>query len=272
MMRTVLLLPSWLWLLLFVAGPFVVLAMIALATASEGVPPYEPGWSLVALRDAITDPLTWQAAWGSVRLAAIGTLLCLLLGYPAALAIARSEPSKRAGWLAWLMLPFWTSFLLRILAWIGILRDEGLLNGLLRGLGLISAPLHMLGTDGAAILGIVYCYLPFMILPLQARLAGADMILEQAAADLGASPWQIFLRVTLPLSLPGIAAGIALVLVPVAGEYVIPALMGSPGTLTIGRAIWESFFQERDWPLAASLAMLLLGTIALPALLLQRRR
>ena len=271
-MRALLLLPAGAWLLAFVAGPLLLLAIIALATATEGVPPYHMGISLAAITDALTDPLTWAALWGSLRLASIGTGLCLLLGYPAALAIARATPDRRAGWLAWLMLPFWTSFLLRILAWIGILRDEGLLNGLLRGLGLIAAPLHMLGTDAAAIIGIVYCYLPFMVLPLQARLAAADPVLEQAAADLGASPAQVFLRVTLPLSLPGVAAGVALVLVPVAGEYVIPALMGAPGTLTIGRAIWDSFFLERDWPLAASLAMLLLALISLPALLLRVRR
>ena len=270
-MRALLLLPAAAWLLLFVAAPAAVLLAIALALPADAVPPFRLALSLNAIGIALSDPLYREAAWGSVRLAGLSTLLCLLAGYPMALALARTAPRRRNGLIALLMLPFWTSFLLRILAWVGILRDEGVLNSVLRALGLTDAPLRLLYTDGASLVGIVYCYLPFLILPLHARLLAADPALEAAAADLGATPFRVFLSVTLPQSLPGVLAGCALVFVPVAGEYVIPALLGSPETMTLGRAIWDGFFQEQDWPQAAALSLVLLVLLLAPALLVRRR-
>jgi putrescine transport system permease protein len=271
-MRLLLILPVAVWLLIFVAAPAAMLAVIAFSLPADSVPPIQPALSLDAFTTALTDPLFREAAWGSLRLAAFSTLFCLLLGYPMALALARTAPSRRAILVALLMLPFWTSFLLRILAWIGILRDEGLLNAALLALGLIRAPLHLLYTDGASLIGIVYCYLPFLILPLQARLVAADPALEDAAADLGATPLGVFWHVTLPQSLPGVLAGCALVFVPVAGEYVIPALLGAPDTLTLGRAIWDGFFEQQDWPLAAALSLILLAVLLSPALLVRQAR
>ena len=180
-------------------------------------------------------------------------------------------PEARRNWLLMLvMLPFWSGFLLRILAWISILRDEGVLNSVLLWLGVIAAPLRMMNTDFAMYVGIVYCYLPFQVLPVQARLASADPLLEQAAADLGASPLRVLCHVTLPLAWPGILAGLALVFVPVTGEYVIPALLGGPGSLTIGRVIWDEFFENHDWPQAASLALVLLAVLLAPTIALRR--
>jgi putrescine transport system permease protein len=201
-------------------------------------------------------------------MAAAAAGLCLLLGYPMALAISRSP--HRRGLLLAVMLPFWSGVLLRLVAWIGLLRDEGLVNALLLRLGLIGEPLKLLHSDGAMLLGLVSCYLPFLILPLEARLVAADRRLEDAAADLGAGPWRRFRRVTLPLSLPGVRAGLALVFVPVCGEYVIPELLGAPSSLTMGRVIWDEFFQAGDWPQAAALAVALLVLLLAPALLLRR--
>jgi putrescine transport system permease protein len=257
-----LLIPVWAWLAAFVLAPIILLVVIALATSAEGVPPYTLGLRADALR-ALADPTYLQAFRGSLVMGAVTSLLCLLAGYPMALAIARS-PRRDLLMLA-VMLPFWTGLLLRLTAWIFILRDEGLLNGLLLASGLIQTPLPLLYSDGAMYVGLVYCYLPFMILPLQARLSAANLALEDAAADLGASPWMVFCCVTLPHSLPGIWAGLALVFVPVAGEYVVPALLGDPGAQTAGRAIWDVFFQERDWPQAAALAVALLTVLLVPS-------
>ena len=233
------------------------------------MPPFTIGFSLSALGAVFTDPYYRDGFLFSLKVAAVSSALCLILGYPIALAIARVSPAHRQALLLLVMLPFWTGFLLRIMAWIGILRDEGLLNTFLHTLGL--PPLLLLHTDTAMMIGMVYGYLPFMILPIEARLSAADRTLEQAAADLGATPFRIFLTVTLPLSLPGVWAGLALVFVPVAGEYVIPDLLGGPGSLTIGRVIYEEFFQNNDWPQAAALALVLLVFLALPASLVRRR-
>jgi len=269
-MRHLLLWPSWLWLLGFVLAPAALLAVIALATPVEAAPPYVPGFSLEALHAALTDPLYREAFLGSLRIGAVSALFCLLIGTPMALAIARA-PAPWRGWLLMLvMLPFWSGFLLRILAWISILRDEGVLNSVLLWLGVIAAPLRMLNTDFAMYVGIVYCYLPFLVLPVQARLASADPLLEQAAADLGASPFRVLCHVALPLALPGILAGLVLVFVPVTGEYVIPALLGGPGSLTIGRVIWDEFFENHDWPQAASLALVLLAVLLAPTFAMRR--
>jgi putrescine transport system permease protein len=195
--------------------------------------------------------------------------LCLLIGYPMALAIARASEQWRSLLLLLVMIPFWTGFLLRIVAWIGLLGDQGWINAVLLGVGVIQAPLHMLYTRFAMYVGMVYCYLPFMVLPLYARLSKQDPALEEAAADLGSTPLVVFLTVTLPLSLPGIAAGLALVFMPTVGEYVIPELLGGPAAQTVGRALWNEFFANHDWPMAAALANALLIGLLLPLGLLR---
>jgi putrescine transport system permease protein len=279
--RLAVLLPPFAWLLLFVAGPALVLLGIALAEPDSGVPPFR--W-----------PLTWEggrpvwqgggAAWAalaedwwyagavlrSLWVAGITAALCLLLAYPMALGIARAQPSRRLPLLLLVLLPFWTGFLPRLGAWIGLLRDGGWINGVLTGLGLIEAPLPLLYSEGAMLLGMVHAYLPFAVLPLVASLLRLDPALEEAAADLGATPWTVFRSVTLPLSLPGAAAGVLLVFIPAAGEFVIPALLGPPEAGLVGRVLWDEFFQNRDWPLAAALAVALLVLLILPIRLFQR--
>ena len=261
--RAVALTLSWAWLLLFSIAPMGIILVIAVARPAETVPPFafaaDPGNFAIAA----TDDLYRMAFWLSLRTAAISTAICLVIGYPMALAIARAGERWRAPLLLALMLPFWTGFLMRINAWIGMLRDDGWINAALTALGF--APVRLLYTDAALYVGMVYTYLPFMVLPVYARLAKLDATLLEAAADLGASPWRAFLRVTLPLSLPGIAAGIALVFIPCVGEYVIPELLGGPGAQLIGRVMWEEFFENRDWPMAASLAwVLLMVLVVLP--------
>ncbi len=257
---------SWAWLLLFVAAPAAILAGIGLLSPAETVPPLALPIGLGGY-GGLADPFYLRALLGSLAVAAATALLCLVLGYPMALAIARS--AHRRLLLLLVMLPFWSGILLRLIAWIGIFRDEGLINAALRGIGL--APLALLHTDAAMMVGLVYCYLPFMILPVEARLAAADGRLEMAAADLGARPWQVFRRITWPLSLPGVRAGLALVFIPVSGEYVIPDLLGAPGTPLIGRVIWDEFFQSADWPQATALATALLAAMLAAAALLRGR-
>ena len=272
--RAVVLALSWAWLLLFAIAPMAIILVIALARPADTVPPFsfaaDPGNFAIAA----TDELYRTAFWLSLRTAAVSTAICLLLGYPMALAIARMGERWRAPLLMALMLPFWTGFLMRINAWIGMLRDDGWINSALTFAGL--APVRLLYTDAALYVGMVYTYLPFMVLPVYARLAKLDVTLLEAAADLGASPFRAFLRVTLPLSVPGIVAGVALVFIPCVGEYVIPELLGGPGAQLIGRVMWEEFFANRDWPMAASLAWLLLVVlVVLPVCVravLRRRR
>jgi putrescine transport system permease protein len=247
---------AWAWLLLFAIAPMAIVLVIALARPADSVPPFSFAADPGNFALAATDDLYRTAFWLSLRTATVSTVICLLLGYPMALAIARMGERWRAPLLLALMLPFWTGFLMRINAWIGMLRDDGWINAALTALGF--APLRLLYTDAALYIGMVYTYLPFMVLPVYARLAKLDARLLEAAADLGASPWRAFLRVTLPLSLPGIAAGVALVFIPCVGEYVIPELLGGPGAQLIGRVMWEEFFANRDWPMAASLAWVLL--------------
>ena len=239
---------------------------------------YEELWLLRGLAESpdpanyavLTEDLFYaDAALKSLAVAATASLFCLLLGYPMALAIARAAPQWQSLLLLGVMLPFWTGFLLRITAWIGLLRDGGWLDAALGGLGL--PPLRLLYTDAAMYIGVTYAYLPFMILPLYSRLSKRDPALEDAAADLGASPWTVFRTVTLPLSLPGVAAGLALVFIPAVGEYVIPELLGGPSAQTLGRALWNEFFANRDWPTAAALATALLLALAVPMALLRAR-
>lgn len=263
----------WLWLMAFLIAPTVIVAAIALAQPADGVPPFTLGLTLDNLALVLTDPLYRDALWLSLKLAAVSTALCLLIGYPMALAIARAPIRWRDPLLLAVMLPFWSGFLMRLNAWIGLLRDDGLVNAFLGWIGI--GPRQLLYTDTALYLGVVYTYLPFLVLPLYARLARRDPVLEEAAADLGASPLGVFLRVTLPLSLPGVWAGCALVFVPAVGEYVIPELLGGPQAQLIGRVLWGEFFQNRDWPTAAALAVVLLVLLVLlPTFALQavRRR
>jgi putrescine transport system permease protein len=251
---------SWAWLLLFSVLPLCIILVIALARPADTVPPFsfavDPGNFTIAA----TDKFYRAAFWLSLRTASISTLICLLFGYPMALAIARAAERWRTALLLALMLPFWTGFLMRINALIGMLRDDGCINAALTFFGF--APERLLYSDTALYIGMVYTYLPFMVLPVYARLAKLDATLLEAAADLGASPFRAFLRVTLPLSLPGIAAGVALVFIPSVGEYVIPELLGGPGAQLIGRVMWEEFFENRDWPMASSLACMLLVLLA----------
>ncbi len=280
MRRAALLAPPFLWLLAFVAAPVAILAAIALAEPDAGVPPFLPplAWeggvprwrgSAASLGTLLEDPFYLEAFLRSLRVAFTSAALCLLLAYPMAMGVLRARPRRRAGLLLLVLLPFWTGFLLRIGAWIGLLRDEGWINAVvLRGLGL--GPVRMLYTDLALYLGVVHSYLPFAVLPLYAALSRLDPALEEAAADLGARPSVAFLTVTLPLSLPGAAAAFLLVFIPAAGEFVIPELLGPPEAQLAGRVLWGEFFQNRDWPLAAALALALLIALVPPILLFQR--
>jgi putrescine transport system permease protein len=255
-MKKVLALPA-LWLLLLTGAPIILVLLIAFAVPADGVPPYSLGFTLDNLGLVTTDPLYLDAFLKSARVAGISTLICLAAGYPLALAIARAAPRWQGPLLLAVMLPFWTGFLMRINAWIGLLADDGII---VRGLGLP----HLLYSDAATYIGIVYTYLPFMVLPLYGRLSRQDPALTDAAADLGAPPWLAFARVTLPLSLPGIAAGSVLVFLSAIGEYVVPALLGGPQAPLIGKVLWDEFFANRDWPTAAAVAtMLLLVMISL---------
>jgi putrescine transport system permease protein len=269
--RALVLAVPWTWLLLFLLAPLAIVLLIALADPADSVPPYRLTWTLDNLALVATDPLYRGALGLSLKVAGISTLVCLLAGYPMALAIARAAERLRDRLLLAVMLPFWTGFLMRINAWIGLLRDDGWINSLLAWVGIGRMPL--LYTDTAMYIGIVYTYLPFLILPLYARLSRLDPVLEQAAADLGATPWRVFLRVTLPLSLPGVWAGCALVFIPAVGEYVIPELLGGPQAQLIGRVLWGEFFQNRDWPTASSVAVvLLLVLLCVPLFLLRAVR
>ncbi|HVJ38493.1 MAG TPA: ABC transporter permease subunit, partial [Stenotrophomonas sp.] len=206
----------------------------------------------------------------SIKIAAISTALALLVGYPMAYVIARMSPAARNVAMMLVVLPSWTSFLIRVYAWIGILDSNGLLNRMLMGIGLIDEPLRILYTPVAAYIGIVYCYLPFMVLPLYATLVKLDRRLLEAAYDLGARPWKAFLTITLPLSRSGIVAGCMLVMIPAVGEFVIPEMLGGPDTLMIGRVLWGEFFNNRDWPAASAVAIVMLLLLLVPILIFNR--
>lgn len=271
-MRLVIALP-FAWLGIFFLLPFALVLAIALGSNNpDAVPPVDLGLSLKNFTLLFTDEL-YVAAWlSSLRIAATSTLACLLLGYPMAYAIARARPGWRPLLLMAVILPFWTSFLIRVYAWMGLLASNGILNSFLRGTGLVENPGTILGTEWAIHLGIVYAYLPFMVLPLYAALEKLDSSLLEAAADLGASPFVAFLTVTLPLSLPGIVAGCLLVFIPAVGEFVIPDLLGGTETLMIGKVLWDEFFLNADWPLAAAVAICLLVLLVGPIALFQRQQ
>jgi putrescine transport system permease protein len=268
------------WLVVFFAIPFAVVLKISFAEAIVGQPPYTSlvaiaadGWHWLAsaanyllLTD---DPLYISAYLNSLLVAGVSTLFCLLIGYPMAYAIARAPEAWRNPLLMLVILPFWTSFLIRVYAWIGILSTNGLLNNALLALGVIDEPLALMNTNFAIYLGIVYSYLPFMVLPLYATLSRMDLTLLEAAADLGCTPWRAFWRVTVPLSWPGIAAGSLLVFIPATGEFVIPDLLGGPDALMIGKVLWTEFFSNRDWPVASALATVLLVVLVGPIVILQ---
>lgn len=271
-----------LWLLLFFAVPFLIVLKISFAEAVFGqAPPYTPlvehaadGAASLRLHAGsylllLQDPLYVAAYLKSLLFAGVSTLCCLLLGYPIAYGIARARPAWRMLLLVLVILPFWTSSLLRTYAMIGMLKANGVLTGALAAIGLVEPGTAILHTDLAVYIGIVYNYLPFMILPLTATLMRLDFGLLEAAADLGAKPWQAFLRVTLPLSMPGILAGALLVFIPAVGEFVIPDILGGPDALTIGRVLWTEFFTNRDWPLAAAVAVAMLLLLVIPTLLFE---
>ncbi|MEM8839190.1 MAG: ABC transporter permease subunit [Pseudomonadota bacterium] len=268
------------WLLFFFLVPFFVVLKISFSELAIARPPYTPlfdwedGRLLVTLNFGnyaylFDDTLYFNAYLSSIRIAAVSTIFALLIGYPMAYMIARSSETWRNVLLMLVILPFWTSFLLRVYAWIGFLKTNGTINNFLLSIGIIDEPIVMLQTDFAVYLGIVYTYLPFMILPLYANLTKIDQTLNEAAADLGARPLTTFLTVTLPLSLPGIVAGSMLVFVPAIGEFVIPALLGGPDTLMIGRVLWNEFFGNRDWPVASAVAIVMLVVVVLPVMWLR---
>jgi len=271
----------YLWMLLFFAVPFAIALKISFSKAMIAMPPYSPiaEWADSALTLKLSfnnylyllrDNLYVNAYLSSLSIAITATVLCLLLGYPMAYAIARMSPANRNICLMLVILPSWTSFLIRIYAWIGILKNNGLINNLLMGMGLIDEPLQILHTQVAVYIGIVYAYLPFMILPLYSNLVKLDHRLLEAAYDLGAKPWKAFLKVTLPMSRAGIIAGSMLVLIPVVGEFVIPEMLGGPDTLMIGRVLWQEFFNNRDWPVASAVAIVMLVLLLIPIMIFHR--
>jgi putrescine transport system permease protein len=257
------------WLALFVLVPFAIIAAISLAQGVDAQPPFRLAWSWENYRLLAEDVLYAEAYGNALRIAATSSLIALLIGYPMAYAISVAPRRRRGLLLTLVILPFWTSFLVRIYAWMALLRPTGLINTALQGMGLIDEPLQLINNQFAVHLGIVYGYLPFMVLPLYASLEKIDPALTEAAADLGAGPWGAFWRVTLPLSLPGVVAGFLLVFVPAVGEFVIPELLGGPDTPMIGRVLWTEFFNNRDWPVAAALSVSLSLLLVIPVGVLQ---
>ncbi len=263
------------WMLLFFLIPFLIILKISLAETQVAIPPYT---SLVEYAEEkltfvvnignylylLQDEMYLDSYLQSLRVASISTLLCLLIGYPIAWSIAHSSPSMRNTLLMLVVLPSWTSFLIRVYAWIGILKNNGLINNALMGLDIIKEPLQLMHTDLAVYIGIVYAYLPFMILPLYTALMRVDYSLIEAASDLGARPWKTFLTILLPLTKSGIVAGSMLVFIPAVGEFVIPELLGGPDSLLIGRVLWQEFFNNRDWPVASAVAVVMLTLLMIP--------
>ena len=285
--RLVLLAP-YLWIGAFLLAPLLLILKISLSQSVLARPPYRPLFELAdgiaglwskaqtltldAYRTLFTDSLYLDAYISSLTIAAIATLVTLLVAYPFALAMARAPANWRPFLIGLAAAPFWTSFLIRVYAWIALLKDEGLINKALIALGVIDAPIEMFATRFAVIVGIVYSYLPFMLLPIYAALERQDPTLREASADLGASPFETFLRVTLPLSREGVIAGVLLVFIPAVGEFVIPDLLGGSDTLMIGRTLWNDFFANHDWPTASAAAVVLLALLIAPLVALERLR
>jgi putrescine transport system permease protein len=282
--RLVIIVP-YVWLLFFFLVPFLIVFKISLSTTAIAMPPYTP---VLDFADGISsflegikelsfenyvwltqDPLYFNAYVTSVVVAAISTALTLLVGYPIAYGMARAPASLRPTLLMLVILPFWTSFLIRVYAWIGILKPEGLLNQVLLAIGIIDQPLIITNTYTAVFIGIVYSYLPFMVLPLYSALEKMDHSLIEAAQDLGCPPITAFWKITFPLSIPGIVAGCLLVFIPAVGEFVIPDLLGGSQTLMIGRTLWNEFFANRDWPVSSAVAVILLLILIVPIVIFQ---
>ena len=271
-----------LWLSLFFLLPFFIIFTLSFSEVIRAMPPYAPvfvwekgNWfphikgSFDNYRFLFEDALYWKAYLSSLGFAGVATLLCLLVGYPLAYTIARATPRTQAILLFLIVLPFWTSFLLRVYAWQGFLNNNGFINSFLLWLGMIEEPLTLLRTKYAVYSGLLYTYLPFMVLPLYATLSRFDWEVLEAAEDLGAGAWQRFFEITLPLSRSGIIAGSMLVFVPVIGEFIIPKLLGGADTLMIGQILWDEFFRNRDWPMASAVASIMLALVVLPLVMLQ---
>ena len=280
MRRAILIGVPYLWLLALFLIPFVIVFKISLSDIALAIPPYTPTMkdglaALIAQLDfenfvfLTQDDLYWKAYVSSLQIAALSTFFTLLIGYPIAYGMSRAPEEWRPTLMMLVILPFWTSFLIRVYAWVGILSTEGFLNQALMGLGLISDPLTILNTQTAVYIGIVYTYLPFMILPIYAALDRMDGALIEAAEDLGCSRLSAFWLITVPLSKNGIFAGCFLVFIPALGEFVIPALLGGSETLMIGKVLFEEFFSNRDWPVASAVAVILLLILILPIVLFQ---
>ncbi|QDC01966.1 MULTISPECIES: ABC transporter permease subunit [Phyllobacteriaceae] len=282
--RLVIIVP-YVWLLFFFLIPFLIVFKISLSTTAIAMPPYAPvlgfGDGISGFIDGLKqlsfdnyvwltqDALYFNAYITSVIVAGISTFLTLLIGYPIAYGMARAPASLRPTLLMMVILPFWTSFLIRVYAWIGILKPEGLLNQLLLGIGVIQEPLIITNTYTAIFIGIVYSYLPFMVLPLYSSLEKMDHSLIEAAQDLGCQPIAAFWKITFPLSIPGVVAGCLLVFIPAVGEFVIPDLLGSSRTLMIGKTLWTEFFTNRDWPVSSAVAIILLLVLIVPIVFFQ---
>jgi putrescine transport system permease protein len=282
--RWLLVLVPYAWLLLFFLAPFLIIVKISLSTAAISMPPYEPVFDSIrllgeSLRQFTLDNYFWlwsdslyiQSYLSSLRIAAISTGLLLMIGYPIAYGMARAPKALRPMLVMMVILPFWTSFLIRVYAWIGILKPEGLLTAFLQTLGILGPEdqVRVFNTEIAVFIGIVYSYLPFMVLPLYAALEKMDATLLEAAADLGSPPVKSFWVITFPLSLPGVIAGCFLCFIPIMGEFVIPDLLGGSGTLMIGKTLWSEFFSNRDWPLSSAVAVILLLILVVPIVLFQ---
>ncbi|AUJ63606.1 putrescine/spermidine ABC transporter permease [Aestuarium zhoushanense] len=276
------------WLLLFFLVPFVIVIKISLSDPAIAIPPYSPtlelSGGLAGLKAFFSqldfenftfltlDPLYYTAYLSSLKIASISTLLTLAVAFPMAYGMARAPEEWRATLMMLVILPFWTSFLIRVYSWMGILGKEGFLNMILLWLGVIDEPLTILNTNTAVYIGIVYTYLPFMILPIYSTLEKLDLSLIEAAEDLGCTRTSAFWLVTVPLSVPGVVAGCFLVFIPALGEFVIPSLLGGSDTLMIGKVLWEEFFSNRDWPVASAVAVILLAILIIPIILFQRNQ
>jgi putrescine transport system permease protein len=285
--RTLVVRVPYVWLLILFLAPFLIVFKISLSTTAVAVPPYTPAFDfadgisgiLEGFKEFTVGNYLWltedylytRAYLSSLWIAAVSTFLVLLVGYPIAYGMARTPKAWQPTLLMLIILPFWTSFLIRVYAWIGILKKEGLLNQLLLSIGAIDTPLTILNTNWAVYIGIVYSYLPFMVLPLYAALERLDDTLLEAAADLGCPPASAFWKITFPLSLPGVIAGCFLVFIPATGEFVIPDLLGGSDTLMIGKTLWSEFFNNRDWPIASAVAVVLLFILVVPIVIFQNQ-
>ncbi len=281
--KTFIILPPFLWLLLLFFIPFLLIVIVSFSEYADAIPPYslffdyniatgkykfQPDFT--NFKFLVEDPIYLKAYLNSIKIAAISTISTLLIAYPIALGIVSTEKPTQKLLLMLIMVPFWTSLLIRVYSWSIILKNSGLLNNFLMDIGLINTPLQLLNTQFAVILGITHCYLPFMVLPLYLSIEKINPALIEASLDLGCTPFKSFLHVILPLSIPGIVAGSMLVFIPAVGEFVIPELLGGAQVLTIGKVIWNEFFQNHDWPIAASITVVLTMSFVIPVMIIQK--